>query len=322
VSERGKTKKPPFLLIGIAIVVLALLVISFLGGPIGSNLLDVFGIHFQLPSWASVGQPQPELPAETLFYVYKIPVTNSMISVWLTTVFLLLISFFATRKAKMIPRGLQNVFEYVLGWLLSFCQGVAGEKNGRRFFPIVATIFLFVIVNAWMGLLPIFNSITVNDVHGNTVPLFRAANTDINVPLALAIFAFVAIEYYGIKSLHLSYLKKFVNISQVMSGLGQLFRGKIKSAFSSLFFGVINMFVGALEALSELVRLVSLTFRLFGNMTAGEILIMIAGFLVPWVLLSVLVYPLELLIGFIQALVFAGLTLIFMNMAVQTHEEE
>ena len=305
------------LIIGVLVIVLALFVISFISGPLGSSLLGDLG----LPSWIKVSQPEPKLPAEAVTHVFGWPITNSMIGAWISMVVLVVISIAATRKMKLIPSGLQNFIEYALNSLLNFCQSVAGEKNGRRFFPVVATIFLFVITNAWLSLIPGFGSILVIERGHEEIHLLRGANTDINMPLALAIVSFVAIEYFGIRSLGgFRYLKKFVNVSQLGSGLGLLFRGKVKAAFGKLLFGGIDIFVGALEALSEVVRVVSFTFRLFGNMTAGEILLLIASFLVPWIF-ALPFYGLEILVGFVQALIFGGLTLVFLTMAVASHDE-
>jgi len=116
-------------------------------------------------------------------------------------------------------------------------------------------------------------------------------------------------------------LNKFINLGEFKRGLKQLFKGKFKEAPLTLFTGGINIFTGFLEGFTEFIRIISLTFRLFGNMTAGEILLMVAAFLVPW-LFAVPFYGLELLIGFIQALIFAGLTLIFVTIAIIPHEEE
>lgn len=201
-----------------------------------------------------------------------------------------------------------------------FCQSAAGERNGRRFFPIVATIFLFVAFNAWLGLLPGFGSITVHTAEGE-VHLLRPANTDINMPLALALMSFVFVQYFGLRSLGRRYVAKFINVGGFFRSAGQVMRGKLAAGFSGMFTGVIEIFVGFLELLSEFIRIISLTFRLFGNMTAGEILILVAVFLVPW-LFALPFYGLELLIGFIQAIIFGGLTLIFLTLAVTSHEAE
>jgi F-type H+-transporting ATPase subunit a len=186
---------------------------------------------------------------------------------------------------------------------------------------VVATIFLFVAFNAWLSLIPGFGSITVTTAEGEHVHLLRGANTDINMPLALALISFVFVEYFGLKSLGVRYLRKFFNAGEFLSSLGQIVRGRFRAGFGRLLTGFIHIFVGFLEALSELIRVVSFTFRLFGNMTAGEILLLLSAFLVPW-MFAIPFYGLELLVGFVQALIFGGLTLVFLTVAAAPHGEE
>lgn len=259
-------------------------------------------------------------------------ITNTLITSWITILALVGFFYLATRRMRLVPRGLQNLAETVVETLLGFVEGVAGKENGRRFFPIIATIFLYVLMNAWMGLLPIFNVIGTG--HTGTsdtlfwgeysgfivdTALFRPANTDINVPLMLALVSFIFVEYWGITSVGFRhYAGKFFRYGQLLQGLGQLIRGRIKSAVSVLLYGAIDVFVGALELVSELVRIVSFTFRLFGNMTAGEVLLLMMAFLIP-VVVAVPFYGLEIILGFVQALIFAGLTLVFATVAVTPH---
>ena len=172
--------------------------------------------------------------------------------------------------------------------------------------------------NAWLSLIPGFGSIELK-IHGHEYELLRGANTDVNTPLAIALISFVFVEYYGLKALGIRYIRKFVNAGQFFRSIGRVFKGKV--SVMGIFSGAIDIFVGGLETLSELIRIISFTFRLFGNMTAGEILLLIAAFLVPWVL-ALPFYGLEMLVGFVQALIFSGLTLVFVTMAVAPHEHE
>ncbi|MBI2328780.1 MAG: F0F1 ATP synthase subunit A [Chloroflexi bacterium] len=298
------------------LVILALFLVGFASGPLGQKIFGDIG----LPGWLSVPQPRPELPAEVIFHLFGLPITNSVIATWLTIIVLVGFSYAVSRRVRLIPRRWQALLEFILGALLDFCQRVAGEHNGRRFFPMVATIFLFVAFNAWLSLLPGFGSILV-DTHEGEVHLLRAANTDINTPLAVALMSFLSVAFFGFRSLGPAYIKKFVNIGQFLSGLRHLSRGRLGAGLNGLFLGVINLFIGLVEALSELVRIVSFTLRLFGNMTAGEILLLMATFLVPF-LFALPFYGLELLVGFVQALIFGGLTLIFLTVAVTSHEHE
>jgi F-type H+-transporting ATPase subunit a len=301
-------------------------------------LIVIGGLFFPVP------QPGIHLSANYHDPFYKlgpIYITNTFIAAWLSILVLVGFFFLATRKMKLIPKGLQSFAELVIELLLNFVEGVAGKEYGRRFFPIVATIFLYVLMNAWLGLLPVFNVIgTAHEGTSDTllhsflsifpqysgaiidVPILRPANTDINIPLMLALVSFFSVEYWGITSLGFRhYLGKFLRFQQLFRGLKELFKGKIKPALSAILFGLIDVFVGALESLAELVRIISFTFRLFGNMTAGEVLLLMITFLMPWVVGS-LFYGLETLLGFIQALIFSALTLVFATMAVTRHESE
>jgi F-type H+-transporting ATPase subunit a len=303
-------------LIIIIIIALAIVIIGFLAGGIGQNLLEKYNINIHLPTWLIAESPEPHLPAPVLFHVFGLPITNTMLAGWITVIFLAVASWLITRRIKLIPGKLQAAFEFILGWIFDFCKSVAGETYGRKFFPVICTIFLFVAFNAWLSLIPGFGSIKIGEHE-----LIRGANTDINTPLAIALVSFVFVEYYGLRTLGVKYLRKFVNVGGFFSSVGNMFRGRVKKGLSGLFNGFIDIFVGGLETLSELIRIVSFTFRLFGNMTAGEILIMVAAFLIPMAI-GWMVYGLELFIGFIQALVFSGLTLAFASMAVASHEEE
>jgi F-type H+-transporting ATPase subunit a len=301
-------------------------------------LILIGGLFFPVP------QPGIHLSAnydDPFFKLGPIYITNTLIASWLSILVLVGFFFFATRKMRLIPKGLQSFAELVIEIILNFVEGVAGRENGRRFFPIVATIFLYVLMNAWLGLLPVFNVIGI--AHAGTsdtllnsflsifpkysgaiidVPILRPANTDINIPLMLALVSFLSVEYWGITSLGFRYyLGKFLRFQQLFQGLKDLVKGKIKPALSSILFGIIDAFVGILETLAEFVRIISFTFRLFGNMTAGEVLLLMITFLIPWVVGS-LFYGLETLLGFIQALIFAALTLVFATMAVSKHETE
>ncbi|MBI2832250.1 MAG: F0F1 ATP synthase subunit A [Chloroflexi bacterium] len=269
----------------------------------------------------SVHSPEVELPAEEIFTFGPFVIANSVIAAWITMLVLIALSWAATRKMKVIPTRLQSFFEFALGWVYDLCKEVAGEENGRRFFPFVVTIFLFVIMNAWLALLPGYGSISVVNTHGEEVHLLRPANTDINMPLAIAISSFVLVGYFGLKSRGIHFAGEYIRVGGLVSGLKLLFRGKIGAGFGKIFMGAIDAAIGLLEFLSVIVRMVSFTFRLFGNMTAGEILLLVVMSLAPY-LVALPFYGLELLVGFVQALIFGGLTLVFLTLAVAFHEEE
>jgi F-type H+-transporting ATPase subunit a len=296
------------ILIIVVIVLLAIVVLGLMSGAIGQSL---FGKISWL-SWMSVPKPEPNLPAPILFHVLGLPVTNSMLAGWITVIFLGLFSWLVTRRMRLVPRRWQVVLEALLGWIFDLCNSIAGEKNGRKFFPVVCTIFLFVLFNAWLSLIPGYGSILIH-IHGQEHELIRGANTDVNTPLAIALISFVFVAYFGLKELGIGWLKQYFNFGPLFRSIGRIFKGKFN--VMDIFSGVIEAFVGGLELLSRFITIISFTFRLFGNMTAGEILLLIAAFLVPWVL-ALPFYGLELLIGVVQALIFSLLTLVFVTMAV------
>jgi len=298
------------------VIILGFFLVGFIFGPLGASF---FGI--ETPEMLDVSKPHIELPAEGIFDVAGFSITNTLIASWLTIIVLVVLFFVLTRKMKLIPGRLQGLAEMAVEMLLNFVQGTAGEKHSRLFFPVIATIFIYVLANAYIALLPIFGTIVVGP-EGHVVPLFRSANTDVNVPLSIAIAAFCFIEFWGMKTLGtFHYIGEFINVGQIGQGIKQLFKGKVRPALTDIAFGFINLFVGLLEIFSHLIRIVSFTFRLFGNMTAGEILLLVSAFLIPFIF-TIPFYGLELLIGFIQALIFAGLTLVFGIIAVAPVHEE
>ena len=304
-------KRPAVLLI--FVLLLFLVVYGLMNGAIGTSLTSAQGEGTPL-----LEAPHPHIPpqkigfpsgkgGESVTSADGFVITNTILSSWVVMIILIGLFYMGTRNMKMVPSGLQNFLEFILESLYNFVQGVAGEENSRKFFPIIATIFLFVMLNAWVGLLPIYPALGFMD-HGHMKGhLLRPAGTDLNMPLALALISFVFVEFWGLKLLKLNYLAKFVRLENLRKG-----------NFAQV---PIDLFVGVLELLSEFVRIVSFTFRLFGNMTAGEILLLVITYLVPFVLVLPF-YGLELLVGLVQALIFAGLTLVFVVVAVTPHSEE
>jgi len=303
-----KRHRGNFLKIMVLVVALfAMIIISFIGSKVGSGIVGSKPLSF-LNVEAPKYHPAPERPFHAL------PITNTMITAWISIVVLGGLFFIGTRKMKLVPTGLQNFLELIIEAAANFIEDPAGEKHGRWFFSVCTTIFLFVVANAWVSLIPGFETI-----HINGEPLLRSANTDLNVPAALAVVSFCYVEYWGFKAKGISYLKTFFQFGPLWQAIRLVFSGNIKAGAGSLLNGVISLFAGLLEIVSHLIRMVSFTFRLFGNMTAGMILVMIMIFLVPWVLPS-LFYGMEAFFGFVQAMIFAGLTLGFACAAVMEEE--
>ena len=305
------------ILVWVGIFLLALLLTGVIVGPLGSSILGI-----EAPSFLDVSKPHVKLPSEGITHVGGFTITNTLIASWLTIIVLVGLFYACTRKMKPVPGRLQSLAEMVVETLLNFIEGTANKKHARIILPVVATIFLYVLLNAYLALLPFYGTIGITESDGTFVPLFRAPNTDVNLPLSIALIAFVFIEYWGLRSVGLfRYLNSFFNFGQLRDGVVSLFRGKLRPAISGILLGLINLFVGGLEVLSHFIRIISFTFRLFGNMTAGEILLLVVTFLVP-LIAAIPFYGLELLVGFLQAMIFAGLTLVFGVIALSSHGEE
>lgn len=228
-----------------------------------------------------------------------IPVSNSLLLSLTTASLLLGCGFFAVSSLTLVPRKLQNGVEAALSGILDFmAQVVENKKQAMAFFPLVATLFLFILFNNWLGILPGTGSLGFWDDHGGErtfVPLFRSANSDLNTTLALALITMIAVQWYGIRKLGLlSHLSKFFVLNK----------------------GPIYFFVGLLEVIGEFAKVLSFSFRLFGNIFAGEVLLIIMMFLAPF-FIPLPFFALELFVGLIQALVFAMLALIFLKIATE-----
>lgn len=296
--------------------------------------------------------------------------TNALLTTLIVDILLLAGAFFATRNMQLVPSGLQNVFEAVIEYLYNLAESVAG-KAAPNYFPWAATIFLFVLLSNYSGLIPGVGSIGYfqpsDEAHANQirlagqlamadgklileqdatptpaegdhqegtapaegdhaaaegehaapaegdhapaegghsekfVPLFRAPSADLNTTFALALATMVMVQVTGVRALGSKYFGKFWNTSG---------HGAMKG---------INIFVSILEAISELSRILSFAFRLFGNIFAGEVVLATMSFLIMF-LIPVPFYALELLVGAVQALVFAMLSLVFFSMATISHD--
>ena len=380
---------------------------------IAAGVIALMGLGFvflKLPPPVIIVAP------ETVFHAPGLDITNTMFTSWIVVAILIVIGVYAGRKASVVPTGFYGYIEGAVMALYGIVEQVAGPENGRRFFPLVGTIFFYILVSNYFGLLPmnavigvpepnhgdtqvVFHQTTVAGIdlayfplkaesidvgagehpllpegvelehgaeaehegegaaegtpagtpagHGANLttpseslvsanpagtslatvagaegaeverttdgrfsgilaPYFRSVMTDITAPLAIAIFSFIFVEFWGLQSLGLGYLKKFFAFGAILK------KGPL---------GLIDIFVGLLEMVSELSRMISFTFRLFGNIFAGSVLMLMMTFLTPFVLILPF-YGLELFVGAIQAFVFAVLTLVFAMSAVAHHGDD
>jgi len=243
--------------------------------------------------------PHVSLAAEKISSLFGLTVTNSLLATWLTMALLFIFTWLATRRLSLHPTGAQTLAEIVVGGLYDFFQQVTGE-NVKKFFPLAASLFLFILVSNWMGLLPGVGTIGFfHHAHGQEVmtPLFRAPTADLNTTIALALITVFAIQYFGFRALGFHYTGRFIILN------------------SPIMFAV-----GILELVSEIAKIISFGFRLFGNIFAGEVLLTVIAFLIPFVA-PLPFLAMELFIGMIQALVFSMLFAVFAQIAVSHGEE-
>lgn len=302
-----------------------------------------------------VDPPHVSMGGEPLFSNGPAWFTNSFFTTILVDIFLIVLALLATRGMKMVPSGLQNMMEMVVEGLFGLCESVAG-KDTARYFPWVATIFLFIIFSNWSGIIPGVGSIGIvhgsedthieepaegeeateeehsrnldgqlamaggdlilvepldvepalaaaEEGHAKFVPLFRPPSADLNMTFALALVTMFMVQYFGVRALGKNYFTKFFTLRG---------EGAMKG---------INAFVGILELISEFSKILSFGFRLFGNVFAGEIILMTMAFLITF-LLPVPFYVLEVFVGFVQALVFMMLAVIFFSLSTVSHGGE
>ena len=340
-----------------------LIILGALIYTVGAALFSILVLKPPKPIIEIKGEPLVMI-SDSSNDILDVAITNTLLTAWILTALLIAICFFATRRITMIPSGFYNFFEAIIEAIYNFVTGIAGERQGRRFFPLIATLFIYIAFANWMSLTPIFNSIgSYVELHeeesefhsealvfkeagpvsliqpgakevelhaeecaaghagddcrhhaievaaeenagdgekiGVLFPYLRGINTDLMTPAAFAIVSVALIQWWGITSLgFFRYAGKFVNFSSP-----------------------INAFVGVLELIAEFARLISFSFRLFGNMLAGEILLLVMTFLVALSApIMVLFYGLELFVGAIQAFVFGTLTLVFAMGAITSHE--
>ena len=257
--------------------------------------------------------------AEPVFHLGSFTVTNSLLNSWVAVFILVAIFILIGKKIKKIPKGLQNIFEFTLDEALKLADSITGNrKRSEKFLPISLALFLFILVNNWLGLLPGIGTIGFIEAEGTHrvfVPLFRGGTADLNTTLALALFAVVASHVLGAITVGLwDHFNKFVNIKSFLA-----IPGKIRKDVTIVLVNPIKAFVGIIEIIGEFAKVASLSFRLFGNIFAGEVLLASMMLLFAFILPLPFMF-LEIIVGLIQALIFAMLTLVFMTIAT-SHEE-
>jgi F-type H+-transporting ATPase subunit a len=259
--------------------------------------------------------PNISIAPEPLFAIFGFQITNTLLCTWIVIAILFFLCYLGTRRQDLVPSGMQNAFEFLVEGLLGLVEGVSGKKKGRMFFPFVASFFVFILVANLLDVIPGVDTIGQVE-HGvpagllwgtdsnKLIPWLRPPTTDLNLTLAMALVSVVATQYFGFAILGVKdQLSKYFNFRALKKGP----------------MGLVDFVVGLIEIISETGRLISFSFRLFGNIFAGSVLLAVFSFLLP-VVTSIVFVPFEMFVGAIQAFVFGFLTLVFMEVGTMSHD--
>jgi len=262
-------------------------------------------------------QHEPTLFAEPIFNIGEFTITNSYLNSLLTVIILVMFFLFASNKIKKVPSGLQNILEIIIEGSLKFADSITGSRSkSEKFIPLVLGLFLFILVNNYLGIFPGIGTvgfIESHEGHQVFIPFLRGGTADLNTTLALAIVTVIATHIFGVMAVGAwNYLNRFLNFQTLLDIPRNFSKDK-----SVIFVNPIQFFVGLIEIIGELAKIASLSFRLFGNIFAGEVLIASMMVLLAFILPVPFLF-LEILVGLIQALVFSILILVFLTMATAT----
>lgn len=252
------------------------------------------------------------LAAETLFHIGPFPVTNAYVNSTIAVVILAVFAWFVRRNVREIPGRFQGAVEVLLETLLGFFDQVTQSRDrSKRFLPIVGTLFLFILLSNWLGLLPGTGTIGVWQLHHGEValiPILRSANSDLNLTLALAVFSVIVSHIFGIFTLGF-----FVHWNKFIQ-LGTIWKAVVRLKPLEILTAIVEFMVGIIELVSEVAKVLSLSLRLFGNIFAGEVLLTVISGLVAYAV-PLPFMAMEILVGIVQATVFSLLVLVYLSVA-------
>ncbi len=255
----------------------------------------------------------PPISAENIFRIGSLPITNTYINSSIAVIFFVVLAYLIKRNVRTVPKGIQNFFEALMELMLGYIDQVTGSRQkSLKYLPIVGSLFLFILANNWIGDLPGIGSIGFwhfASNHAEFIPLLRSADSDVNLTLAMATFGIIASHIIGVGVIgFFRYLGKFIKVGDIYKSFKSLNPIKIFTAF-------IEFGVGLIEIISEVAKFISLSLRLFGNVFAGEVLLTVLASLVA-LFIPLPFIGLELLVGFIQSLVFSMLVLVYIATAI------
>ncbi len=259
------------------------------------------------------------LYAETVSHFGAFPITNALLTSTSAVIVIAVIAVVIRLKLNEIPRGIQNFFEVLMEGALNLCDQVTSSRTiSVKVFPLALSVFLFILVNNWLGLLPIggFGIIEQGEHGAAFIPFLRSGTADINTTIALALMAVLSANLFGIFSIGIwKTFNKYVNLKALVG----IFT-RVRKEPTVLVVAPVTFFVGILELIGEFAKVASLSFRLFGNIFAGEVLLLAMSHILPYFLPVPFLF-LEIFVGLIQALIFSILVLVYFTIAAQDHDD-
>lgn len=258
--------------------------------------------------------------AEPILSVGDFVITNSLLTSWIAVLIIIILVLFLRKKIKLVPNYFQSIFEIIIEQGLNLADLVTNDRKlSNKILPVALTVFIFVLINNFVGFLPGVGSIGFIQQHGGhdvLVPLFRGGTADINTTLALGLISVIGANIFGIVSIGAwKMFNKYINLDAFLS-----IPKKIKKEPTVLVLAPIQFFVGIFEIIGEIAKIASLSFRLFGNIFAGEVLLISMSLLVAYFVPIPFLF-LEFFVGFIQALIFSILTIVYFTIAASSHDD-
>ena len=257
--------------------------------------------------------------AEPVFHYKNFTITNALLTSWVVVIIILILSILIKLKLKEVPGKIQNAFEIIIDGALSLCDQVTNNRAlSVKIFPIAISVFFFILINNWLGIFPLggFGFIEQGE-HGLAfIPFLRGGTADINTTLALAIMAVIGANIFGIFSLGLwKTFNKYVNLKV----LGSVFT-KIRKEPTIIIVAPVTFFVGLIEIVGEFAKIASLSFRLFGNVFAREVLLASMAAIIAYIVPIPFLF-LEIFVGIIQALIFSMLLVVYFTISATDHDD-
>jgi len=286
---------------------------------IGLAIVALIGANLYAP--LRLDELNITIRAEELFSIGPLVVTNSILATWVVMLILTVAAWHVRRHLVECPpaHSLQNVVQTVFEGLLEYLERFAGPLV-RPYFSLAATFFIFILTLNMFSLFPGFGSIGLwRDEEGarTFVPLFRGATADLNTTVAFALASVLSAQAFGVRIQGaMAYLGRFIRVGAFVRFFRQLSSGKVEPGL--LLTGALDFFIGLLDIFEELTKVISFSFRLFGNMFGGEVLLLVMAFILPYVV-SLPFIGLEIMTGVVQAVIFTILSTAFAVRAASTH---